>query len=87
MSTLKSTKLYRQLCTVGDRHSLLLIHIRMLTSMSTQKILVSQTYFTSLVAESKAYFATFGKSRSMLRNWLSSSSSSTTSKMDKSNHM
>ena len=65
ISALKSAKLRRLLYIVGDRHSLLLIYIRMLISMSTQKILVSWIHVTSFVAQSDAYFVASGKSCSI----------------------
>lgn len=68
ISTLNSAKLCRLLCIVGDRHGLLLINIQMLPSMRTHKIFVSQICFVSLVAQSEAYFAASGKSRSIVGN-------------------
>lgn len=65
---LKYEKLCRLLCTVGDRRGLLLIHIQMLTSMSTQKIFVLRIHFASLVAQSEAYFVASHKVQSMSRN-------------------
>lgn len=50
ISTLKSTKLCRLLCTIGDMSGLLLIHIQMLASMRTKKIFILWICFASLVA-------------------------------------
>lgn len=63
--TLKSAKLHGLLYTVGDRCSLLLVHIRTLASMSTQKILVSRLCVASFVAQSDAYLVASGKSYSI----------------------
>jgi len=72
MSALNSTKFYRLLYTMGDKHGFRLIHIWMFISMRTHKILLSHILFASFMAQSKAYFVASSNSLSMMGNWLSS---------------